>query len=277
VRLGVVDRVGGPVALAWAGLLLLAEGRWPLRPRVRPRRQRLVTNGAVALVAGVVERLAVLPVVAWTAVHVEHAGLGAAPLVPGPPWLRTVVALLVLDYTLYVWHRLNHTVPLLWRFHSVHHTDLDLDASTAVRFHAGEMVATVAVRAAQIAVAGAGPWVALAYEGVMQAATLFHHANVRLPLGLERRLQWLVVTPRMHGIHHSIEERETSSNWSVVLSIWDRLHGTLRLAGQERPPTIGLPAYRDPAELGFARLMAMPFERQRPSFIGGGPPAEVTP
>jgi sterol desaturase/sphingolipid hydroxylase (fatty acid hydroxylase superfamily) len=168
-----------------------------------------------------------------------------------------------MDYTTWVWHRLNHQVPLLWRFHGVHHTDLDLDVMTSFRFHFGELTLSLGYRALQIAVIGVDPLILVVYEIVMDAATTFHHSNINLPLGLERGLNVVIVTPRMHGIHHSIVERETNANWSVVFSGWDRFHRTLRLDVPQDALVIGVPAYRSPGELTFGNLLVLPFRPQR--------------
>jgi len=152
----------------------------------------------------------------------------------------------------------------------VHHTDLDLDVSTAFRFHAGELLLSVLWRSAQIVAFGIGPELVLLYEAAMETATAFHHSNWRLPPALDRALNLIVVTPRMHGIHHSVEERETNANWSVIFSWWDRLHRTLCLGVPAAGLTIGLPAYRDPRELRVRGLLALPFTRPRPAFTPRG-------
>jgi sterol desaturase/sphingolipid hydroxylase (fatty acid hydroxylase superfamily) len=200
------------------------------------------------------------------AYRTQQSQWGLVNLLPVPPLARSLIAFLLLDYTVYVWHWLNHRVPFLWRFHNVHHTDLDLDVSTAFRFHFGELLLSVFYRSAQVELIGVGPVLALVYEVVMEGATEFHHSNWRLPLRLERALNWVVVTPRMHGIHHSIVERETNSNWSVIFSWCDRLHRTVRLDIPQEAITIGVPAYRDPRELTLFSLLAMPFRRQRPTW-----------
>jgi sterol desaturase/sphingolipid hydroxylase (fatty acid hydroxylase superfamily) len=151
----------------------------------------------------------------------------------------------------------------------VHHTDLDLDVSTAFRFHAGELLLSIGWRGAQILLLGVGPGVLLAWEAAIQAATAFHHSNWRLPATLERALNAVLVTPRMHGIHHSVVEAETNSNWSVIFSWWDRLHGTRRAGGLDGTLAIGLPAYRDPGELGVGQLLTLPFGRQRDAWRPG--------
>lgn len=185
-----------------------------------------------------------------------------------------IVGFLLLDYTTWAWHRLNHRIPILWRFHSTHHTDLDLDASTSFRFHFGELLLSIVYRSTQVAGIGAGPWLVLVYEIVLDASTVFHHSNWRLPIAVERRLVRVIVTPRMRGIHHSIVERETNSNWSSILTWWDRLHRTLRLDVPQGAIAIGLPAYRRADELTLGRLRAMPFCRHRLSwsFLDGTRP-----
>lgn len=140
-----------------------------------------------------------------------------------PPWLEVPLALVLLDYSLYLWHVVMHRLPRLWRLHQVHHVDLDMDASTALRFHAGEMVASVGVRVAQILGLGVSPLTLSVRETWLLCGMMFHHSNVRLPYGLERRLARVLVTPRMHGIHHSIVPEELNANWSNGLTVWDRL------------------------------------------------------
>lgn len=261
----VLNIVGGAVLAGVFLLLFLLETRFALRPRrVQNRWRRLVINGAVAATTLVVVRLLSIPIVLWVAAWGEQARFGLVYWLPLPPLARPFVALLLLDYTLYLWHWLNHRVPFLWRFHNVHHTDLDLDVSTAVRFHFGELALSILWRSAQVALIGVGPVLALVYEIVLETATEFHHSNLRLPVRLERALNRVIVTPRMHGIHHSIVERETNSNWSTIFSFWDRLHRTLRLDVPQDSLVIGVPAYRDPRELTLVRLLLMPFKGQRP-------------
>ncbi len=259
------DVLVGGGALVVLALLFLAEVRAPLRRRVRPRGERLAVNVVLALVAGLVVRLAVVPVGIAVAGAAERGGFGVLHWLVAPAAIAWAAGLLLLDYTMYLWHRLNHRVPLLWRFHLVHHTDLDLDVSTALRFHAGELLLSCGWRAAQVAVIGPPVALVVVFEVVFETATAFHHSNWRLPPALDRTLASIVVTPRMHGVHHSTLEAETNSNWSVMLSWWDRLHGTLRLERPAEPAlVIGLPAYRAP--LGAAGLLALPFGRQPPAW-----------
>jgi sterol desaturase/sphingolipid hydroxylase (fatty acid hydroxylase superfamily) len=257
----ILDIVGGPLVASANALLAVVEPLLPLRPRVLGRLQRVPGNLAMAGAALVVVRLAVVPAMMWAARRASKRRSGILYLLPLPGVARAAIGFLLLDYTMYLWHRLNHHVPALWRFHRVHHTDLDLDVTTAFRFHFGELLASVAFRAAQVTALGAGPRAVLVYEVIMQAATAFHHANIRLPVWLERALNAAIVTPRMHGIHHSVKEEEVGSNWSVIFSCWDRLHRTFSPPLPERPVTIGVPEYREPEGLTLRRLLAMPFSR----------------
>ena len=155
---------------------------------------------------------------------------------------------------------MEHRSPWLYRFHQVHHADLELDVSTAARFHVGEFLASVPWRAAQVAVIGASPRAVAVWQRLTMISVLFHHSNVRLPLALERRLAAVVVTPRLHGIHHSIVQEEQDSNWSSGLTLWDRLHGTLRANVAQDEIEIGVAAYRKPEDVSLGRSLAMPFE-----------------
>jgi len=176
---------------------------------------------------------------------------------------RLVLEVLLLDYLAYTWHRLLHS-PVLWRLHRVHHNDLDMDLSTGWRFHFGEMLASIPYRAGLPALLGVRPATALGYEAVFEAFTAFQHSNWRLPLAVERRLAPWLMTPRLHGIHHSIVQRETHSNFGVVLMVWDWLHRTRRFNVPQQTITIGVPAYPDPAAQTVAQLLALPLAPLRP-------------
>jgi sterol desaturase/sphingolipid hydroxylase (fatty acid hydroxylase superfamily) len=177
------------------------------------------------------------------------------------------VALVLLDYTLWVWHWLNHKVPLLWRFHLVHHVDRDMDASTALRFHVGELVLSVGYRALQVLVIGAEPAALLTWQAILFVSILFHHSNVRLPAAVDRALVRVVVTPRMHGIHHSDRREETDSNWSSILTLWDFLHRTMRLDVPQESITIGVPAYEEPRAVTVGKLLLLPFRKKTSDWV----------
>ncbi len=260
---------GAVVASAFV-LLLALEQRRPLRRTVEPKRPRVARNLAVTALGAFAVALTERPAIGPLCAAVTARRWGLLQWAALPALLEVPLALLLMDYTLYLWHILTHRVPFLWRFHLVHHVDRDLDASTALRFHAGELVLSIPWRAAQVLLIGVSPLAFSAWQTALQVSILFHHSNVRLPLGLERRLVRLVVTPRMHGIHHSTVRGETDTNWSSGLTLWDRLHGTLRLDVPHAEITIGVPAYQAPADGRLGRILALPFVRQRPSWPAGG-------
>jgi sterol desaturase/sphingolipid hydroxylase (fatty acid hydroxylase superfamily) len=258
---------GGALVAGALGALWLMERRRPLRRAVEPQGVRDARNLGVAAAAAVALALTEKPVADRLTALVERRRWGLVKRLPLPAWLETLAAVVLLDYTLYLWHVLTHRVPWLWRFHVVHHADLDLSATTALRFHFGELVASVPWRAAQILVIGVSPAAFSVWQTALLVSVIFHHSNARLPERWERRLNYLLVTPRMHGIHHSLVPEETNSNWSSGLTLWDRLHGTLRLDVPQQEITIGLPDYRDPSELGLAEIIRLPFGEGRPAHL----------
>jgi sterol desaturase/sphingolipid hydroxylase (fatty acid hydroxylase superfamily) len=255
-----------PLILGAFGLLVWLESRRPLRREGEPKLTRDARNLVVAGIGAISLHLTENPISGWLTARVEQRKIGLLKLVRLPVWLETAIAVLLLDYTLYIWHVLTHKVPFLWRFHIVHHVDLDLDASTALRFHFGELGLSALWRAGQIIVIGISPLAFSIWQTLVLISILFHHSNVRLPIETERRLNLLIVTPRMHGIHHSIVQAETSSNWSSGLTVWDRLHDTLRLNVPQDEIIIGVPAYREPEEVELLKILAMPFGDQRPTW-----------
>jgi sterol desaturase/sphingolipid hydroxylase (fatty acid hydroxylase superfamily) len=256
------------VTLGAFGALVWFERRRPLRREVEPKRTRDVRNLAVAAAGAATLHVLERPVIEPLARLVERRRWGLLKRARLPARAEAAAAVLLMDYTLYVWHVLVHRVPFLWRFHLVHHADLDLSASTALRFHFGELALSVPWRAAQVLLIGVSPRSLSVWQAALMVSILFHHSNVRLPAALERRLVRVVVTPRMHGIHHSAVPEEMNSNWSSGLTIWDRLHGTLRLDVPQDGVTIGVPGYRSPQEVTLGRVLAMPFGREHPACHG---------
>ena len=253
----------GLVAL-WLGGLLLLEARRPLRRRTEAKARRDTRNLAMGAASAVAIRLVEQPLVGQLARRVRSRRLGLLQLVRLPPWAEVVLAVVLLDVTLTLWHVLTHRVPLLWRFHRVHHADLDLTATTALRFHWGEMVLSAPWRAAQVVILGVAPLPLSIWQTLTLLAILFHHADVELSPGLERRLARLVVTPRLHGIHHSIRREERDANWSTILSFPDRLLGTLVVDVPQAALTIGDPELRAPAAVALPALLRLPFGPSRP-------------
>jgi sterol desaturase/sphingolipid hydroxylase (fatty acid hydroxylase superfamily) len=255
--------IAGAVIGAFALSLFLLERFIPLRRVKRPLLGRLTVNLSFAAVAFVTVSLTVRPaaeaMLGWTG----HSGFGLAQLAAIPSVLRPLLAFLLMDLTFYWWHRANHRIPLLWRFHNVHHLDPDMDVSTAFRFHFGELAFSSAFRVAQIGLIGPSLGSYLFYEAVFQAGTLFQHSNLRLPIGSERLLVRLLVTPRMHGIHHSQVPGETNSNYATLFSFWDRLHRTLRLNIPQSEIDIGIPGYAGDRDNSLGNALLAPFRAQR--------------
>jgi sterol desaturase/sphingolipid hydroxylase (fatty acid hydroxylase superfamily) len=251
--------LSGALVLGAFGALVWLERRRPLRREVESKLTRAARNLAVAASSAIALRLTEKPVAERLTALVERRRFGLLKRARLPVALETLAAVVLLDYTLYVWHILTHRVPFLWRFHLVHHVDLDLDATTALRFHFAELALSVPYRAAQILLIGVSPLSLSIWQTLLMLSILFHHSNVRLGLELERKLNLLLVTPRMHGIHHSNVKEETDSNWSSGLTLWDWLHGTLRLDVPQDEITIGVPAYSNSREVGLTKILALPF------------------
>ena len=191
----------------------------------------------------------------------EARGWGLFNAVVWPIWLELLLALLVLDLAIYLQHRVFHYVPVLWRLHRMHHADLDVDVSTGARFHPIEILLSLGIKFFVIVPLGASPLAVLLFEVALNATSMFNHSNVRIPQAIERVLRWLLVTPDMHRVHHSILRRETDRNFGFNFPWWDRLFRTYRPqpeAGHETM-TLGIEQFRDPKELRLDRMLAQPF------------------
>jgi len=252
--------IAAPLVVGAFAALVWQEIRRPLRRGIEPKPRRQARNFAVAALGAITVAAAESPLILPLTGLVEHHRWGLLGLVDLPPWGEAAAALLLMDYTFYVWHVLMHRVPFLWRFHSVHHVDLDLDTSTALRFHFGELLASIPWRAAQVLAIGLTPVTFSLWQVAFALSVLFHHSNVEIPIRWERLINRLIVTPRMHGVHHSVVPEETNSNWSSGLTIWDWLHGTIRLNVPQREITIGVAAFQDPRSVTLPRILVMPFE-----------------
>lgn len=259
----IFDTYGASILLTSFAILFLVESKFQLRKRVQSKWKRIFINFVVSIPAFVLLRVMFIPVMVWLAVQNQSWHFGLNYLIEVPADLKASISFLLLDYSNYIWHIMLHKLPILWRFHLVHHTDLDLDISTAFRFHFGEMLGSVIFRGAAIILIGASPILVLIYEIAFEAATQFHHTNMKLPFMLEKTLNYLLVTPRMHGIHHSMIKKETDSNYSVIFSFWDRLHRTVRLNIHQDEIVTGVPAYADEKELTISKLLRLPFTKIR--------------
>ncbi|WP_242602258.1 sterol desaturase family protein [Legionella nagasakiensis] len=243
--------------------LLIIEQKWPLRKHVRPLLSRTIVNFSLTILVYVFTTLLISPVSEFTINLTQTHKFGLLSLLPFNNLLLFVSGFLLMDLTFYYWHRLNHKIPLLWRFHNVHHADPDLDVTTSMRFHCVEIAYSSGFRFIQLGLIGINPITFFCYEFVFQVCTFFHHSNVRLPIHFEQIINKIMVTPRMHGIHHSNYRDETNGNYSVVFSFWDRLHQTIKLNIPQQAITIGVPAYLKLEDNKIMNLLLMPFKAQR--------------
>ena len=221
----------------WITLFLLAERLRPMAvvPAEAKGLARLGRNGGLWLLNAVLSPLLVIPVSLWASQHT----LGWRPAEGQGGWFL-LLDLLLLDFLIYWWHRANHELPLLWRFHEVHHLDRFLDATSALRFHFGEVLLSAGFRALVIILLDIPLASVLVFEALVLMASIFHHSNLRLPTGLERSLSRLVVTPSIHWVHHHAVRRDTDSNYATILSLWDRLFGSRSATRRTPDLPIGL-------------------------------------
>lgn len=245
------------------GALFLLELRRPLRRGREDKLRRDARNFAVAGTAALALSLSEMPVAERLTKLVERKQIGLLKIIKLPLWLETALAVLLMDYTFYLWHVLTHKTPFLWRFHLAHHVDLEMDASTAFRFHFGEMTISTAFRSAQIVLIGVSPFTFSVWQTFMLANILFHHSNVRLPENVDKFVSYIIVTPRIHDIHHRAVRDKTDSNWASGFSFWDRLHGTWREDFDLTAEPIGVATYQNAEELTLPQVLAMPFGKER--------------
>jgi sterol desaturase/sphingolipid hydroxylase (fatty acid hydroxylase superfamily) len=201
----------------------------------------------------------------------EAQGWGLFHALALPIWVSVPLAVLALDLAIYLQHVLFHAVPALWRLHRMHHADLEFDVTTGARFHPIEILLSMGIKLGVVAALGAPAVAVLAFEVLLNATSMFNHSNVRMPAWLDRVVRWIVVTPDMHRVHHSIAVRETNSNFGFNLPWWDRLFGTYRdqpAAGHEAM-TLGIEQFRDPAEQRLDHMLTQPFRDDDRSYALG--------
>jgi sterol desaturase/sphingolipid hydroxylase (fatty acid hydroxylase superfamily) len=249
---------------AFAGIfaaMALWEVLAPRRRQVIGRLRRWPGNLGIVAIDTLLLRVIFPTAAVGVAVVANGGGWGLLPALDVPYWLAVIIAVVVLDLAIYLQHVLFHAVPVLWRLHRMHHADLEIDVTTGTRFHPIEILLSMAIKLGVVAALGAPAVAVLIFEVLLNATSVFNHGNVRLPQALDRMLRWLVVTPDMHRVHHSILSRETNSNFGFNLPWWDRLFGTYRAqpqAGHEGM-TIGIEQFRDPRELRLDRMLLQPF------------------
>jgi sterol desaturase/sphingolipid hydroxylase (fatty acid hydroxylase superfamily) len=256
-------------ALFFVGTLLsvaLWEVFAPRRRLREDKKRRWITNLSLVLLDTLIVRL-VLPVLpAGLALILQQRGWGILNSLPFPYWLKITLTLLLLDLVIYIQHLLFHFLPNLWRFHRLHHTDLDIDVTTGNRFHPVEILISIAIKLAAVTAIGPPVIAVIAFEVVLNTSSQFNHGNISIPQGLDRLLRLVIVTPDMHRVHHSVIPRETNSNFGFNVPWWDRLFGTYRTQPEmgHTEMIIGLTEIRDPAQLTLGKLLLLPFKRRNP-------------
>lgn len=253
VRLAVFFAVLTAIAL-WEALA-------PRRRRRFSRWRRWPSNLALVALNTALLRLLFPAAAVGMAAAAGEQGWGLFNSVPMPAWVALVLSVLLLDFAIYLQHVLFHAVPALWRLHRMHHADLDIDVTTGARFHPIEIVLSMLLKLAVVAALGAPALAVLIFEVLLNATAMFNHGNLRLAEAIDRRLRWLVVTPDMHRIHHSVLTAETNSNFGFNLPWWDRLLGTYRPDPREGQTgmTIGIEQFREASDLRLDRMLAQPF------------------
>ena len=251
-----------PLVLTALAIFFVLEKWFPLRKQTRPLAPRLLVNvvlsGATYLAAAFIMRPATIASMHWG----EGISFGLLHWVSLPNSLNFIIGFLLLDLSFYYWHRLNHALPFLWRFHNVHHFDPDMDVSTGFRFHFVEILLSTFFRVSQALLIGASFETFFVFELVFQVATYFHHSNFRLPLALDRCLNFVIVTPRMHAIHHSQYRNETDSNYSVIFSLWDKMNRSFLSGIPMEEILIGVPGYSSEKDNRLGATILSPFISQ---------------
>ena len=248
---------------AFAGVLLLmlaAEDLWPRRTGLPPRRARWTTNLSIVVLDVLLVRLLIPLGATGTAIWADVHGYGIFHLTGWPLVVEAALAFLALDLLIYWQHRLFHRIPLFWRLHRMHHSDLEFDATTGVRFHPAEILLSMLIKLAAVTALGAPAVVVVVFEIALNATSLFNHSNLRLPAAADGALRKLLVTPDMHRVHHSVHRHEHDSNYGFNLSWWDHLFGSYRAQPADGHTTmqIGLTRFREPADQTLTRLLAQP-------------------
>ncbi len=278
-----IDLDSGKLVVFIAGLavFLTIETLAPARSWTQPRWRRLGFHGAIAVLNTVLIRLLVyVPFLLWI-VYVEQQGWGISRLLGLTGWLEIVLSVVMLDAFDYAWHRANHRVTFLWRFHKAHHADTSMDTTTSLRFHPGELIISGAAKALWVLVWGPTATAWFLFEALVSLCSQFHHSNIDFPERVDRTLSRILVTPRFHATHHHVDRRWGDRNFSTILTIWDPLFGSAVRAGDgpaplDAPDGIGLPEGRETAFSPLAWLLE-PLAGRNLSLSRGVGPQNATP
>ena len=247
--------------------LLSLEYFFPLRNKTYSLVVRLLINASLSVISFMVVFFLVTPAAKSTISWSSENSFGILNLISLPSVIEGIIAFLLMDLAFYYWHLANHKIPVFWRFHNVHHIDPDLDVSTSFRFHFGEITLSTIFRIIQISIIGITPAAFFIYEVCFTANTMFQHSNIKLPISFERILNKIIVTPRMHAIHHSQFRTETDSNFSTVFSLWDRLHKSICLNVPHKDIVIGVPGYSKSGDNNFGNTIVTIYALQFFRFV----------
>jgi len=248
------------------GLLsfFILERIFPSREDTASNLPRWFANIALSVINAVVVGLIAGTILTATLSIAKGKNFGLLATLPLSPWIKIFLGVVFLDFLLYIWHLVNHVVPFFWRFHQVHHSDLDLDVTTASRFHFGEIAMAMLIRSQLILILGPEILVFIIFDTLVVLTSQFHHSKIRLPIWLEKIYWVFFVPPKMHLIHHSTIPEELNSNYGTIFSFWDRLFGTLTVTPRLEKVEIGLNVYRSKEDVSFSKILVMPFRRNLP-------------
>ncbi len=245
-------------------ILLIAEIRRPYRAPTVSKTGRWLINLGMTVLNNALLALAAVLIIAPVLNLTQEKNIGVLNLdiLDLPYWAKVLIGVLFLDFMLYLWHLLTHMLPFLWRFHRAHHSDINMDVSTATRFHVGELFISLVVTAWHTLFLGLDVFTLVIFQSLVILATQFHHSSVRVPERFEKYFYALFTPPSMHRIHHSVKIRERNTNYGIILSIWDRIFGTLVTDVEQESIVIGIGDYNGrPEKLTFGSLLVMPFTK----------------
>jgi sterol desaturase/sphingolipid hydroxylase (fatty acid hydroxylase superfamily) len=237
----------------------------PRRPLTIARKQRWIINLGLALTNQLLVRFSLGAIAYFTAVYSQEQNFGLLNLLTLPNTLSLFISILLLDFAIYCQHIISHKWIGLWRLHQIHHSDLEIDATTAVRFHPLEIILSLLYKSFWILLLGINPFAVILFEIILNGAATFNHSNVNIALSIDKILRWLIITPDMHRIHHSTIKTEMDSNYGFSISLWDRIFRTYTANPQASQLTmeIGLKELRQPQQLTFLKLLSLPFKASK--------------
>lgn len=240
-------------------LIFALEGLFPHYKNRSRRIQHAFPHVITAVFNGILTRLVLAGMTMWVIDWGTRHRLGMAQTLQVPFYVKTVVVFVLFDIWMYFWHMVNHRIPLLWLFHRAHHADINMDTTTALRFHPGELILSTFIRMPVIVLIGMNFAEVVLFETILNMATLFHHSNLAIPEKWDRALRAVIVTPNMHRVHHSVERIETNSNYTSLLSVWDRLFRSYKSRKDTRTIALGLPEFRGAKWQGLRGFLVTPF------------------